>query len=519
MGSLERVFQLKERQTTVGREVLGGITTFMALSYIMFVQPAMLMKAGTPGNPFPAGGILVATCMGSALSCLLMAFLANYPIALAPAMGHNAFFTYTVCLAWGLSWQQALTAVLIGGCVFVLLSFVGFRARIMEFIPDSLKRAIAGGIGLLLTLIGMQYAGLVVDAPGILIKFGDIHNRYTLLAVFGLATTLLLLALNVRGAVLIGIVATAVVGCLATAVGFELLNYRGIRLPSPSVFFLLLPALVIGVLALLYGSVKLAASISMRRAGDVAFYGVAAAVGLACVAAVVWALPGAQASDTFLKLDFRGLFSHHRVVTVILTFLFLDVFDCVGTLIGVGERAGLLVDGKLPRAQQALFTDAAGTVVGAIMGTSTINSYVESAAGIQAGARTGLANVATAGCLLLAVVLYPFLSVVASPISVPSTTPGAAPAELYPVIAPALIVVGAMMLASLARLNWDDPTELLPAFLTLVVMPFTVSITEGIALGFIAYSALKIVTGRAREAHWGFHVMALALLLRYIFLM
>jgi len=453
MEVFEKAFHLEQRRTNVGREVLGGVTTFMALSYIIFVQPAMLTAAGTPENPFPAGGIFIATCVASAVACLLMGFLANYPIALAPAMGHNVYFTFAVCMGMAYTWQQGLAAVFVGGCVFVLLSFFGFRARIMEFIPDSLKRAIAGGIGLLLTLIGLEYAGLVVDAPGVLVKFGDIHNKYTLLAVFGLGVTFLLLALKVRGAILLGIVATAVVGCAATALGFPLLDYHRVQ-----PFETLDPA------------------------------------------------------ATVFRLDFRGLFTQHGAITVILTFLFLDVFDTVGTLVGVSERAGLLENGRLPRARAALFSDAAGTVLGALMGTSTITSYVESAAGVQAGARTGLANVTTAACFVLAILCYPFLGVVAG-------EAGGAGSGLYPVIAPALVVVGSMMLVSIARLDWDDPTELLPAFLTLVVMPFAVSITEGIALGFIAYSGLKLATGRAREVHWGFHLVSIALLLRYAFLM
>jgi len=447
MGLLEKAFHLRANRTSVPRELLAGATTFMALSYIIFVQPAMMGQAG-----MPQGGVLVATCVASAIACLLMALLANYPIALAPAMGHNAYFAYYVCGATALAytWQQGLTAVFVGGCVFVVLSFFGFRARIMEFIPDNLKRAIAAGIGLLITLIGLEYAGIVVDHPATLVKLGDLHNKYTLLAVFGLAVTLILLALKVRGAILYGIIACSGAGCLMTALGVPLLDYTKIE-----------------------------------------------------------PLKNLRPSETLFKLDFGGLFTSKGFITVILTFLFLDVFDTIGTLVGVSERAGFLKDGKLPRARWALFSDAAGTVVGSLMGTSTITSYVESAAGVQAGGRTGLANVATAVLFLVAILLYPFLGIVASPVVVGGRF-------LYPVIAPALVVVGSMMLTSIARIDWDDPTELLPAFLTLVVMPFSVSITDGIAVGFISYSVLKAVTGRWREVHWGFHVVSLALLIRYI---
>ena len=451
MAALEKQFRLKARNTTVGRELLGGVTTFMALSYIVFVQPAFMAKAGVP-----LGGAFFATCVASAIACLYMAFTANYPIALAPAMGHNAFFTYTICLTLGYDWRQALAAVFIGGSVFVALSFVGFRAKIMELIPENLKRAIAAGIGLLITLIGLEYAGLVISQPGTLIGFGRPADPHTLLALFGLGVTLALLARKVRGAVLFGILITATVGCLVRVGGQPLL--------------------------------------SLARQT---------------------ALADLHPTDTLFKLDFAGLFAHKGVVsgiTVILVFLFLDVFDTVGTLIGVSERAGLLEGGRLPRARWALFSDATGTVVGALMGTSTVTSYVESATGVQAGARTGLANVATAGCFLVAILAYPLLGVIGQ-----NVAPEGAQA-LYPVIAPALIVVGAMMLTSLAKLNWDDPTELLPAFLVLVVMAFAVNITEGIAVGFIAYSLLKAVTGRWRDAHWGFHLISLVLLLRYVFL-
>jgi len=462
MELAERLFHLRERGTTAWRELLGGLTTFMALSYIIFVQPAILGGCGTEANPFPKGGIFIATCVASALACVLMGLLANYPIALAPAMGHNVYFAAIVCGVLGYSWQQGLAAVFIGGCVFVLLSFFGFRARIMEIIPDGLKRAIAAGIGLLLTLVGLEYAGLVVDAPGILLRFGDIQHRYTLLALFGLTVTLALLALRVRGAILLGIVSGGAVGCLATALGYPLLDFGKVQ-----------------------------------------------------------SFDTLAASQTMLKFDFAGLFTHKGLwegVTVILTFLFLDVFDTIGTLVGVSERAGLLVDGRLPRARWALFSDASGTVLGSMMGTSTITSYVESAAGVQAGARTGLANMATAACFLLAILLYPFLGVVSSAVPGPEPLPGSERALLYPVIAPALIVVGSMMLVSMARIDWDDPTELLPAFLTIALMGFAVSITEGIAFGFISYSLLKLVTGRARETHWGFHLVSAALVLRYVFL-
>ena len=456
MTLLDRTFRISERGSTVGRELLGGATTFMALSYIIFMQPAMMAKAGVL-----AGGALVATCVASGIACLIMAFMANYPIALAPGVGLNVFFTYTVCLGMGFTWQQAMAAVFVGGCVFVVLSFVGVRAKVMELIPGSLKRAIAGGIGLLIALVGLEYAGIIRGAAGTFIGFGNLRQPHTLLALFGLAVTLVLLARKVRGAVLFGILASTVVGVVLTLCGAKLLN------------------------------------LELRPFGAL------------------------RPQDTFLKLDFRGLFSAPGAVAIVLTFLFVDVFDTVGTLVGVGERAGLLdAQGRLPRARWALFSDAAGTVLGAAMGTSTITSYVESAAGVQAGARTGLANVMTALLFFAAVLLYPVLGVIATEHVVeyaisPTVT---LTSTLYPVLAPALIIVGSMMLKSLTRLDWDDPTEFLPAFMTLVVMPLSTSITEGIAFGFITYSILKAVTGRWRDAHWGFHLISAVLALRYVFM-
>ena len=454
MASLERTCKIRERGSPFGREALGGVTTFMALSYIIFVQPAMMSDAGVP-----FAGAFVATCVASAAACLLMAFLANYPIALAPAMGHNVYFTYTVVLTIGLTWQQGLTAVFIGGCIFLLLSFFGFRAKVMEVIPDSLRRGIAGGIGLLITLIGLEYAGLIVGSPATGIKLGNLHSPVTALAMCGLALTLVLMALRVRGAVLWGIVGTVVVGLVVTLAGTTKAPLLNLSMDT-------------------YDSL--------------------------------------DPSGSMLALDFSGFFSARSWLTVMLTFLFLDVFDTVGTLVGVGERAGFLDDqGRLPAARWALFSDASGTVIGALMGTSTVTSYVESAAGVQAGARTGLANVCTALLFLLSILLYPVLAVVATR---HVYKVGDFEIAQYPVLAPALIVVGSMMLRSLARLQWDDATEFLPAFLTIVLIPVTFSITEGIAFGFIAYSLLKLVTGRGREAHWVFHLIALILALRYIFL-
>ncbi|MHC5035647.1 MAG: solute carrier family 23 protein, partial [Planctomycetota bacterium] len=319
-----------------------------------------------------------------------------------------------------------------------------------------------GGIGLLITLIGLEYAGIVVGSGATGTQFGNILSPVTLLALFGLALTLILMALEVRGRVLWGIVGTTALGLLLTL--------RGATVGSGGAPLL---------------NLHLAGYETLSPRGSM------------------------------FALDFAGLFSKEGFVAVVLTFLFLDVFDTVGTLIGVSERAGLLdAQGRLPKARWALFSDASGTVIGALMGTSTITSYVESAAGVQAGARTGLANLATAAMFLLSILLYPLLAIVAT---CHTYTKDGFFISQYPVLAPALIVVGSMMLKSLAKLEWDDATEFLPAFLTVIVMPLAVSITEGIAFGFISYSLLKLVTGRVRDVHWGFHVISLVLVLRYVF--
>ncbi len=452
MAGIDEYFGISQRGSTLAREVAGGVTTFMALSYIIFVQPAMMSEAGVP-----FGGAFVATCVASALACVLMGWLANYPIALAPAMGHNAFFTYIVVKQLGFSWQSALAAVFIGGYVFVILSFFGFRARIMELIPDALKRGIAGGIGLLITLIGLEYAGIIVGSTATGVTFArDLTQPVPLLAVAGLVLTLILIARGVRGAVLLGIAGTTLFGLVLTLAGIPVLN------------------------------------LELKDYGTLDF------------------------GESLYALDLHGLFTTRGFLAVILTFLFLDIFDTVGTLVGVGERAGLLDEqGRLPRARWALFSDACGTVVGSIFGTSTITSYVESAAGVQAGARTGAANLVTGALFLLSIALYPLLGVVASSHVYDA---GSFHIQQYPVLAPALIVVGAMMLQGIARLEWEDATEFLPAFLTVVVIPLAVSITDGIAFGFIAYSLLKLITGRGREVHWGFHLISFVLVLRYIFL-
>ncbi|MEW6744856.1 MAG: NCS2 family permease [Planctomycetota bacterium] len=439
------LFGLSEKHTTLGRELRGGTTTFLAMCYIIFVQPAILQAAG-----MPFAGVMVATCVSSAVATVTMAFTANYPIALAPAMGHNAFFAFTVCGTLGFTWQQALAANFLSGAAFVVLAFFGFRARILNAVPTCLKHGIAVGIGLLIAMIGLQWSGIVVAHPATYVGLGDLGSPAVIVAVSGLVVTAILLAVEVPGALLLGILASTIGGAIA---------------------------------------------------GIVQFHGVAE-----------W--PHGVA-ETLFKLDFAGLFGSGfgSVLAVIFVFFFLDLFDSIGTLIGVADQAGFLEkDGTLPRARQALLADAVGTVVGTCLGTSTVSSYIESSTGVASGARTGAANLATALLLILAVFFHPLVATVAASYEI---APGV---RIYPVIAPVLILVGMFMMKGVTKIAWGDATEAIPAFLALMLMPLTFSITEGIAAGFIVYSLLKLATGRFGEAHPLIHFFSGLFVVRYVLL-
>jgi AGZA family xanthine/uracil permease-like MFS transporter len=437
---LEARFALAAHRTTVGTEILAGVTTFLTMAYIIFVQPAVLSAAG-----MDFGAVMVATCLSTALATVLMAMLANYPIAVAPAMGHNFFFAYSVVLGMKVPWPVALGAVAVAGLVFVATAGIGLRERAITAIPPSLKHAIAAGIGLLVATIGLQWAGLVVASPGTLVTLGNLHDRAVLLALLGLTVTAALMVRRVPGAILWGIVASTVVG-----LPLGIVRYQGFASAPPSI------------------------------------------------------LP------TLFKLDIVGALAP-GMIAVILVFFFLALFDSVGTLVGVGEQAGLLRDGTLPRARQALLADALGTVAGAALGTSTVTAYIESGAGVAVGGRTGLAGLVTAALFLLALFLSPLVRMIGGGYASGGAT-------LYPVVAPALILVGTMMIGGLTRVAWDDPTEGIPAFLTVIVMPLAVSITEGVAFGLIAHVLLKAIAGRGREVAPLLYVFAVLLVARYVFL-
>ncbi len=458
MSVLDRLFRLREAGTTVRREASAGLVTFAALSYILFLQPALL---STPGAGMDAEGVFFATCVASAVACFLMAWWANYPIALAPAMGHNIFFVFTVCIGLGLPWQEALAANLLAGLAFLLLAPTGLRERVMEAVPDCLKFAIAAGIGMMIALVGLEFGEIVVADPVTYLKLGDLKSPVAVLTLFGLALMAVLMVRKVPGAILLGLLGTAAAGALATRLldpGVELVRWRGLVGAPPS--------------------------------------------------------PAATA----FQLDFAGLFSRPlgTWLAVLSIFLILDLFDTVGTLMGVGERAGFLKDGKLPRARGALAADAAGTVTGALLGTSTVTSYVESAAGIAAGGRTGLTAVVCGLCLLAALVLSPMVEMIGAGVNV--APEGAAAVLRYPVIAPVLMVIGAMMLATVRRVDWEDHLEAIPAFLTIIVMQVSFSVTDGIAFGFISYSLLSLASGRYRGTSPLVHFFAVVFAARYAFL-
>ncbi|RKU13564.1 guanine permease [Candidatus Poribacteria bacterium] len=439
---LEKLFRLQESGTTVKREIVAGCTTFMTLSYIIFVQPAVLSAAG-----MDSGAVMAATCITSALAMVLMALLANYPIALAPGMGHNFYFTFTVCLTLGVSWQNALGAVFIAGVLFILLFFVGLREKVMTILPVSLRNAIPAGIGLLIALVGLEWAGLIVDHPATYVTLGDLKSPPALLSLFGVIVIAVLFALKVRGAILIGILASTVVGLITGMVKFQ-----GVVSAPPSI------------------------------------------------------------ASTFLQLQIPNILVDPKMISVIFIFIFLDLFDTVGTLVGVGEQGGFMVDGKLPRARQALLSDAVATSAGALLGTSTVTSYIESASGISAGGRTGLTSIVTAILMLLALFFNPLIKMVGAGYPIGENT------FLYPIVAPALIIVGSLMLKNVISIDWDDMTESIPAFLTLLLMPLTISITEGIAFGFISYALLKLVTRQGRQVHWLIYLFAVLFVARYIWL-
>lgn len=431
MNTIENIFRLKEHGTTIRTEIIAGVTTFMTMAYILAVNPYVLSNAGMDRD-----AVFTATAISSFVAIVIMAFFANLPVALAPGMGLNAFFAYTVVLQMGYSWEMAITAVFIEGIIFIIFSFFRIREMIIESIPVNLKHAISVGIGLFIAFIGFSNAGIIVRNDATLISLGDLSSPEVLLALGGIIVIGVLLVLRVRAALVLGIIATALIGIPA---GITDLPEGGLISLPPS--------------------------------------------------------PG----PVFLKFDFGRIFTWD-MLAVVFTFLFVDIFDTVGTLIGVCSKANLLdKEGRIPRASQALFADAVGTTIGAMLGTSTVTSYIESASGVQAGGRTGLTSLTTGILFLLSLFFAPLFLMI----------PGSA-------TAPALILVGLFMISPIQRTNLEDYAESIPVFLTIIIMPLSYSISEGIAFGMLSYVLIKTFTGRWKEISVVLYILATLFVLKHL---
>ncbi len=430
---MEKFFKLKEHNTTVKTEIVGGLTTFFAMAYIIFVNPSFLSNAGMDYT-----AVMLATCVSAAIGTFLTAFLANVPFAQAPGMGLNAFFTYTICLGMGYTWQQGLAIVFISGLIFLAVAVSPLRSKIIASIPAPLKAAISAGIGLFICLIGLLNAG-IVTAGNNLLDMGSITSGSALLALIGLLVTGILMAWKVKGALFIGILISTVIG---------------------------IP------------------------------------MGVTNVSNISLSFSGISMAPTFLKLDFGGLFSMGvlPLLTSVVTFAICDCFDTVGTLIGTAGGAGMLdKDGNLPGGDKALVADAIATCTGALLGTSTVTTFVESSTGVSEGARTGLSSVVVGVLFLLSCVLAPIAGII----------PSAA-------TAPALIIVGMFMIGNVSKVDWSDPEVALPAFLTIAIMPFAYSISDGIGFGFISYTLIKLARGKAKEVPVLLYILSALFVVMYI---
>jgi AGZA family xanthine/uracil permease-like MFS transporter len=428
---LEEYFEFRALGTNWRTEILAGFTTFMTMAYIVFVNPSILRDAG-----MPFAGVLAATCISAGLGSLLMGLIARYPIALAPGMGLNAYFAYTVVKGMGIAWPVALGAVFLSGVAFLLLTAVGIRQLIIEAIPQELYAAVAVGIGLFIAFLGLQNSGIIAASPATMVTLGNLRHPQTLLAIFGLLLIASLLARRVPGAMLLGILGTALLG---------------------------------------------------------------AALGLISWTPQRWSLSDFGA--TAFRLDIRGALSL-GALEVVFVFLFVDLFDNIGTLVGVGKKAGLFdASNRIPRLNRILFSDATATVAGSLAGTSTVVSYIESAAGVVAGGRSGVTSIVTGLLFFLAIFIAPVV--------------GAIPAFAT---APALIIVGALMVAHVREIDWEDPMVALPAFLTIVAIPLTFSIANGLAFGFTVYTLMRVLAGRFRQVNWLVYVLTALFILRFLYL-
>ncbi|MGG3469123.1 NCS2 family permease [Neobacillus pocheonensis] len=441
---MHKYFEFEKLGTNYRREFIGGLTTFLAMAYILVVNPLTLSLASV--KDFPAdlrmdyGAVFVATALASALGSIIMGLLGKYPLALAPGMGLNAFFAYTVVLGSGIPWQHALGAVLISAVFFFILTLTGLREKIINAIPVDLKHAVGAGIGLFITFIGLQNAKIVVNNDATLVGLGDLTSPEALLAIFGIVVTVIMMTKGIKGAVFYGMVLTVIVGII----------FGEIKMPNQVVDS-------VPSLAPTFGA-------AFSSFGDSSFYTTA-------------------------------------MLGIILTFLFVDFFDNAGTLVAVANQAGLMKDNKLPNAGRALLADSIASGVGAVLGTSTTTSYIESSAGVASGARTGFASLVTAGLFILSLFFFPLLSVVTAPVT-----------------APALIIVGVLMVSSLGKIDWQKFEIAVPAFLTMIAMPLSYSIATGIAVGFIFYPITMIVKGRAKEINPIMYFFFVIFVLYFIFL-
>jgi AGZA family xanthine/uracil permease-like MFS transporter len=455
---LDAFFGVREWKSSFKRETAAGVTTFMAMAYIVFVNPAILsaaFKSPEVPNEVMFKALVTATCLASAVGTFLMAFIARYPIALAPGMGLNAILVYNICLQKGVPWKIGLGIVFISGVVFMVLSVVRIREMIIDAIPRGLKFSAAVGIGMFITFIGLKHAGIIVVSGQTFVQLGDLTSRPVLVSLAGLAITAIVYTRGIKGAVLLGIAATGVIAWYA---GLIHLQGKWFELPT--------------------------------------------------------------FRPLFGKLDVAGALKVEYFAPI-LVLLFFHMFDSVGTLIGVGEQGGFLKEGKLPRATQALFADATAATFGAVAGTSTVTCYIESSAGIADGGRTGFANLVTGLLFIAAMFFSPLAEMVG--VGLPQTftvifngQPIQFTDKLFPVTAPALVVVGGLMMQSVKDIKWTDWTEAMPAFLTIILMPLTFSISTGLFAGLVAYPVLKIAAGRGREVHWLLYTLVVVFLVALV---
>lgn len=432
---MKKYFQFEELGTNYRREIIGGVTTFLAMAYILAVNPNILAAAG-----IDKGAVFVATALAAIVGSLIMGILAKYPIALAPGMGLNAFFAFAVVGAYGIPWQTGLTGVFFSGIIFIILSLTGIRETIINAIPVQLKYAVSAGIGLFITFVGLKGAGIVVADKDTIVTLGDFTKGDTLLAVVGIVIAVILMVKKVPGAIFITIIASTIIGMIA-------------------------------------GVIEVPKSVVSSIPSIAPTFGVAL--------------------DPILH-DFSSLLNIQFLV-VVLTFLFVDFFDTAGTLMAVADKAGLVKNNKLPRAGRALMADALGTTVGSVLGTSTTTAYVESTAGVAAGARSGFAAVVTAALFAVSLFFFPVLDVITSAVT-----------------APALVIVGILMVSSLKNIEWDQFEIAVPAFLTMLMMPLGYSIASGIAVGFIFYPLTMLLAGRRKEVHWIMYILFFVFLSYFI---